>query len=57
MMVYKAKIPLAKCFGRARCAPCRGQEGDSRGESAYLGGSAAPSTGIEPEGGKRGFKA
>lgn len=51
-MVYKAKIPLAKCFGKTRCAPCRGQEGDSRGERAYLGGSAIPSTVIDPEGGK-----
>lgn len=37
-MIYKAKIPLAKCFGKARRAPSRGQEGDSREERACLGG-------------------
>lgn len=36
-MIYKAKIPLAKCFGKARRAPSRGQEGDSREEHACLG--------------------
>lgn len=50
-MIYKAKIPLAKCFGKARHALSRGQEGDSREEHACLGGSGFPSTVFDPKGG------
>lgn len=45
-MIYKAKIPLAKCFGKARRAPPQGQEG----EHACLGGSGFPSMEIDPKG-------
>lgn len=50
-MIYKAKIPLAKCFGKAQCAPSQGQEGDSREKHACLGDSGFPSTVIDPKGG------
>ena len=49
-MIYKAKIPLAKCFGKARRAPSRGQGGDSREDRACLGGSGFPSTAMDPKG-------
>lgn len=52
-MIYKAKIPLAKCFGKARHASSWGQEGASREERVCLGGSVFPSTAIDPEGEKR----